>query len=134
MVFAAEASNPITAVIVAAVLFGISRPIIIRVAGAEAKPWLVSILTASLILHLLCAPAQIFVVDHFYHGVADWVRYDSEGARLAPGFRHFNFSLAPGVSPPELSSPSWAPTNWRRSWCSPGSPSSEASCSSGRSP
>jgi hypothetical protein len=96
MVFAAEASNPITAVIVAAVLFGISRPIIIRVAGAEAKPWLVSILTASLILHLLCAPAQIFVVDHFYHGVADWVRYDSEGARLAPGFRHFNFSLAPG--------------------------------------
>lgn len=89
-------SNPLVAVIVALVLIGISRPIIARVAQAEAKPWLVSILTASLILHLLCAPAQIFVVDHFYHGIADWVRYDSEGARLAPGFRHLDFSLAPG--------------------------------------
>ena len=96
MIFAAEASNPITALIVFAVLIGVSRPIIVRVAGAEAKPWLVSVLTASLLLHLLCAPAQIFVVDHFYHGVADWVRYDSEGGRLAPGFRHLDFSLAPG--------------------------------------
>ncbi len=96
MVFAAEASNPIIAVVVFAVLIGISRPIIVRVAGAEAKPWLVSILTASLILHLFCAPAQIFVVDHFYHGIADWLRYDSEGAKLAPGFRHLDFSLAPG--------------------------------------
>jgi hypothetical protein len=96
MVFAAEASNPIIAVVVFAVLIAISRPIIVRVAGAEAKPWLVSILTASLVLHLFCAPAQIFVVDHFYHGIADWIRYDSEGARLAPGFRHLDFSLAPG--------------------------------------
>ena len=96
MVFAAEASNPITAVVVFAVLIGVSRPIIVRVADAEAKPWLVPVLTASLVLHLLCAPAQIFVVDHFYHGIADWLRYDSEGARLAPGFRHFDFSLAPG--------------------------------------
>ncbi len=96
MVFAAEASNPITAAVVFVVLIGISRPIIVRVAGAEAKPWLVSILTASLVLHLFCAPAQIFVVDHFYHGIADWIRYDSEGAKLAPGFRHLDFSLAPG--------------------------------------
>ena len=77
-------------------LIAVSRPIIVRVAGAEAKPWLVSVLTASLILHLLCAPAQIFVVDHFYHGIADWIRYDSQGAKLAPGFRHLDFSLAPG--------------------------------------
>ena len=56
MVFAAEASNPIASLIVFAVLVAVSRPIIVRVAGAEAKPWLVSVLTASLILHLLCAP------------------------------------------------------------------------------
>lgn len=82
--------------IVAAILLGISRPIIVRVAAAEAKPWLVAILTASLVLHLLASPAQVFVVDHFYHGVADWIRYDTQGSKLAVGFRHFDFSLAPG--------------------------------------
>ena len=88
------ASNPLTALLVAAILFGVSRPIIQRVAIAEANPWLVKILTASLILHLLAAPAQIFVVDHFYHGIADWIRYDTQGSLLAPGFRALNFSLA----------------------------------------
>jgi len=96
MVFAAEASDPIVGVIVVVVLFAITRPIITRVAAAEAKPWLVGILTASLALHLLCAPAQIFVVDHFYHGIADWIRYDTQGEALAVGFRHFDFALAPG--------------------------------------
>lgn len=90
---AAFPSNPYVGVLVAVVLFAITRPIIKRVAIAEAKPWLVGILTASLILHLLAAPAQIYVVDHLYHGVADWIRYDSKGASLAPGFRHFNFSI-----------------------------------------
>lgn len=92
----AIASNPITAVLVFFILIAISRPIITRVAAAEGTPWLVSILTASLILHLLCSPGQIFVVDHFYHGIADWIRYDTQGSKLAPGFRHFDFSLAPG--------------------------------------
>jgi hypothetical protein len=95
-VISAIASNPITAVLVFFILIAISRPIITRVAAAEGTPWLVSILTASLILHLLCSPGQIFVVDHFYHGIADWIRYDHQGAKLAPGFRHFDFSLAPG--------------------------------------
>ena len=36
------------------------------------------------------------MVDHFYHGIADWIRYDIQGAKLAPGFRHLDFSLAPG--------------------------------------
>jgi hypothetical protein len=89
-------SNPLTALVVAVVLIAISRPIILRVASAEGKPWLVGILTASLLLHLAAAPAQIFVVDHAYHGIADYLRYDREGGALAPGFRHLNFSLAPG--------------------------------------
>jgi hypothetical protein len=87
-------SNPVIAVVIALVLFGLSRPIIQRVASAEASPWLVRILTISFILHLLAAPAQIFVVDHFYHGVADWLRYDNQGSILAPDFRHLNFTLA----------------------------------------
>lgn len=49
-----------------------------------------------LLLHLLFAPLQIWVVDHLYQGIADYNRYDNEGALLSGGFRHLNFSLAPG--------------------------------------
>jgi hypothetical protein len=86
-------SSPIPALVIVAVLVVVSRPIIVRVAHAEGKPWLIRIMTIGLILHLVAAPAQIFVVHHFYHGVADWVRYDHQGAALAPQFRHFDFSL-----------------------------------------
>ena len=95
MLIAAQVpSNFPVGVVVALMLYGLGRVIIRRVAFAEANPWLIRILTASLILHLLAAPAQIFVVDHFYHGIADWIRYTHQGALLAPDFRHFNFTLA----------------------------------------
>ena len=87
-------SNPIVGLVVAGVLFGLGRVIIRRVAYAEGNPWLVRIMTASLLLHLLAAPTQILVVDHVYHGVADWTRYTHVGSALAPNFRHFNFTLA----------------------------------------
>jgi hypothetical protein len=89
-------SNVPVALLVAVIIVLVSRPIIVRVAKAEGKQWLIGVMTASLILHLLAAPAQIYVVDHFYHGIADWLRYDGQGRLLAAGFRHFNFSLAPG--------------------------------------
>jgi hypothetical protein len=57
-------TNVPVALLVAVILVLVSRPIIARVAKAEAKPWLIGIMTASLILHLLAAPAQIVVVDH----------------------------------------------------------------------
>jgi len=88
------ASNPLASIIVVLVLCAISRPIIRRISVAEANPWLVRILWASLILHLLAAPAQVYVVHHFYHGIADWKRYDQQGSILGPEFRHFDFSLA----------------------------------------
>ncbi len=95
MVLAAQVpSQPIVALVVAVVLFGLGRMVIRRVAFAEANPWLVKILTASLILHLVAAPGQIFVVNHYYHGIADWIRYTHQGAALAPNFRHFNFTTA----------------------------------------
>jgi len=88
-------SSPIAGfIIVGLVLFAISRPIIHRVALAEGKPWLIRIMMISLILHLLAAPTQVYFVDHFYNGVADFVRYENKGAFLAPGFRHLNFSIA----------------------------------------
>lgn len=87
-------SNPLVALVVGLLLFGLGRAIILRVAHAEQNPWLVKVMTAALILHLLSAPAQIWVVDHVYHGIADWTRYTHVGSALAPNFRHFDFSLA----------------------------------------
>ncbi len=89
-------SNPFAALVVGALLFAAGRPVIVKVAAAENKPWLVRIMTISLGLHLLAAPAQIYVIDHFYNGVADWNRYVSRGAKLAPNFRHFDFHIVPG--------------------------------------
>src|SRR5579872_6280024 len=86
-------SNPIVGLAIAGLLFAIGRPVIRRTAYAENNPWLVRVLTASLILHLLAAPMQIWVVDHFYNGVADWLRYDNVGSVLASSYRHFDFSV-----------------------------------------
>jgi hypothetical protein len=88
-------SQPITACLIAVVLFAIGRAIIRRVTEAEGDPWLAKALTICLLLHLICAPLQIWVVDHLYQGIADYNRYDGQGAVLASGFRHFDFSLAP---------------------------------------
>src|SRR5580698_10546302 len=86
-------TNPIVALAIAGVLFAIGRPIIHRVAFAEKNPWLVRVLTASLLLHLLGEPVQIWVVDHFYRGIADGLRYDNQGSTLASSYRHFNFAV-----------------------------------------
>ena len=82
-------------ILIAAGLFALGRVVIGRVAPLESNPWLYKALTVCLVLHLIGAPVQIWVVDHLYGGIADYNRYDSQGAVLAEGFRHFNFSLAP---------------------------------------
>ncbi len=89
-------SNPIVGLAIAGLLYAIGRPVILRVAHAENNPWLIRVLTASLLLHLIGAPLQIWVVDHFYNGVADWLRYDHLGQVLAPSYRHFNFTVPGG--------------------------------------
>jgi hypothetical protein len=89
-------SQPILALLIAVALFAVGRIIIRRCTKAEGgDPWLTKALTACLILHLIAAPSQIWVIDHLYGGIADYTRYDSQGAVLASGFRHFDFSLAP---------------------------------------
>jgi hypothetical protein len=92
-------SNPFVVVFVGIVLFLIGRVIIRRISESERDPWLAKALTACLIIHLICAPLQIWVVDHLYQGIADYNRYDTQGSLLAPGFRHLDFSLAPGNLP-----------------------------------
>jgi len=89
-------SQPIVAVLVAGVLFAIGMLIIRRIVESEGDEWLAKALMICLLIHLICAPLQIWIVDHLYGGIADYTRYDSQGALLAPGFRHLNFSLAPG--------------------------------------
>ena len=89
-------TNPIATFIIGVALFAVGRVIIRRITAAEGgDPWLAKALTACLLLHLVAAPLQIWVVDHLYGGIADYTRYDSQGAALAPGFRHFNFALQP---------------------------------------
>jgi Dolichyl-phosphate-mannose-protein mannosyltransferase len=88
-------TQPVLAFLVGVVLFIIGMVVIRRIAEAERDPWLVKVLTVCLLFHLICAPLQIWVVDHLYGGVSDYNRYDSQGAILANGFRHLDFSLAP---------------------------------------
>ncbi len=87
-------TNPVVALLVAVVLFAIGRVVIRRVVKAEGgDPWLTKALTACLVVHLIAAPGQVFIVNHLYGGIADYNRYMYRGAALAGGFRHFNFSL-----------------------------------------
>jgi hypothetical protein len=86
-------SQPIVALFVAGILFALGRLIIRHVTEAERDPWLAKALTVCLLLHLVSAPLQIWVVNHLYGGVADYNGYDTKGALLATGFRHLDFSL-----------------------------------------
>src|SRR5579862_2390410 len=87
-------SNPLVAYPIAAILIFLSRPIARRVAKEERDERLYRIVMIGLVLHLLAAPVQIWVVNHYYHGITDYNRYVNQGALLGPRFRQFNFSLA----------------------------------------
>jgi hypothetical protein len=86
-------SNPIAVVFVVIATLFVGRRVARHVARIESDPKLANLLTFSLVLHLLCAPAQIFIVDHVYKGVADFNRYVFEGTRLADNLRSGTFSL-----------------------------------------
>src|ERR1700722_3577553 len=74
--------------------------IVNRVARGDSYDKLRKVLLASLILHLLSAPLQIFVVKHFYGGVADWLRYTHQGALLADNWRNLQFTTqGTGIGP-----------------------------------
>jgi len=87
-------SSPIGAAVVLIILALVSIPVIRRVVRVEGDARLQKILVWSLVLHFLAAPAQVFIVDHVYHGVSDFTRYVHQGALLAPNFRSGHFTLA----------------------------------------
>jgi len=87
------------ALAVAAILAWFGVLIAKRVSRSDPYPALAGVMIASVLLHLVCAPLQIFVVDHFYNGVADWLRYSHQGALLADMWRNGHFGFAgSGVS------------------------------------
>jgi hypothetical protein len=86
-------SNPIAAVAVTVAALFAGRRVANHVARVERDPKLANLVTFSLVLHLLCAPAEIYIVDHVYHGVADFNRYLFEGTRFANNLRNGHFSL-----------------------------------------
>lgn len=87
-------SNPIVVVLVAVAVVLVGRRVARSVAEKEHDPALLNLLTWSLALHLLCAPAEIFIVDHIYHGSADYNRYVFQGTYLANNIRAGHFTLA----------------------------------------
>jgi hypothetical protein len=87
-------SNPIVFIPVAVLVFLAGRAVAKHVAAKERDPRLLNLLTISLVIHLLCAPAQIFVVDHIYNGVADYNRYLFQGTYIANNVRAGHFTLA----------------------------------------
>jgi len=89
-----SASSWPEALLVAAVFVWLGVLIARRVARGDSYKSLATVMVVSVILHILCAPAQIFVVNHFYGGVADWTRYGHQGALLASNWRGGHFTLA----------------------------------------
>jgi hypothetical protein len=85
-------SAPIGIVIVGIVLLAVSVPIARRLGRAEGDPRLTTLLLIGLLLHFLASPAQIFVDNHAYHGVADFSGYVHQGAALSSNFRALHFT------------------------------------------
>jgi hypothetical protein len=93
-------SQPEIALVVAGILIFLSVPITQKVAAKEGDPSLKKLMMWSATLHLLSAPIQIWVVDHYYKGITDYNRYVGQGAVLAHRFDALHFSLAgTNVSP-----------------------------------
>jgi hypothetical protein len=82
------------ALLVAVLLAWLGVLISKKVARTDSYEGLKKVMIASVLLHLVCAPLQIFVVKHFYGGVADWLRYDHLGSVLADNWRNGHFTLA----------------------------------------
>lgn len=87
-------SSVLPALVVALVLAAASVAVARRVATGDRYHALFRVMVLSAILHMACAPLQIFVVDHFYQGIADWLRYDQHGALLAANWRNGSFTTA----------------------------------------
>lgn len=82
------------AALVALVLVGLTLPVARGVARRDGDARLSGLIMCALVLHLLGSLAQIFIVDHVYGGIADFLRYDHQGALLSANFRRGNFSTA----------------------------------------
>ncbi len=87
-------SDPFVAVVVALVILFLGLRVSRRVAKVQGDQRFVKLLMFSLVLHILCAPAQIFIVDHLYNGIADYTSYVNRGAFLAENLRSGLFSFS----------------------------------------
>jgi hypothetical protein len=86
-------SQPLIALPLAGLLVLFTRPIARRLAKSEKDPDLFKFLMWAVVIHLVFAPLQIWVVDHYYHGITDYNRYVDQGAVIGHHFDHFQFSV-----------------------------------------
>jgi hypothetical protein len=90
-----ELGSSVPVALFVAVLLALATiPIARRLQLNDSYRMLARVVIASAILHLVFAPVEIYVVDHFYKGVADWIGYDRQGALLASNWRGGHFMLA----------------------------------------
>jgi len=87
-------SNPVIAFGVLVLLITFSVPIARRVARSERDPRLYSLVIAAAVTHLFFTVVQIWVVNHVYHGIADYTRYLNQAAVLGRHFDRFDFSVS----------------------------------------
>jgi hypothetical protein len=87
-------SDPFVALILTVIVLLVGYRISNHVAKVQRDNRFVKILMWSLVLHILCAPMQIWVVDHLYGGIADYNGYLGKGASLATNLRAGHFTFA----------------------------------------
>lgn len=59
----------------------------------DGDPWTFRVVTASGALKLACAPIYIYIVDHYYNGIADYHQYSNVGLQVAEQLRNGIFSF-----------------------------------------
>jgi len=79
---------------IAAVLFAITVPIALTMAKRYGQRWLAPLILAALGLHFLGSVLQVIIVRIVYSNVADFNRYNGQGALLAETWRSGTLSFA----------------------------------------
>ena len=85
-------SNPAVAAIVFIVLLAASVPVARRLANEEGDRRLFNLVMVGLLLRFACTFLQVYVVKHYYGGLADFVGYENTGAQIATGLHSGHFS------------------------------------------
>ena len=90
-------SNALEGIVVGLLLGLFAVPAVAsRLARGDDNPWIFRLAVVGGVLKLAMAPLYIFVIDHFYGGVADYRGYLNAGSQVGTLIRHGQFSFQVG--------------------------------------